>query len=283
MAPKSEVTSSSKTKMGTLVAALASFMEVEEFESTELGEDDDEQLLVAAGISWINTLPGLLVDPEDIHARAQQCRSLDLPGSCMSSKDLGILLNTVENLYSTTAEAGSRIFINLILLRVAAMLEVDNKQFIAFPEFTLPTVNLTPKASSATRVGGQVDYLVAVTPTDLVEQVLCAPTILQKPCSFVDVSLAIIVAETSMDPSLLNHIPQAVLKVAALAKIHKKRRMRGALTTGKEWVFFIFEANLSGEGGIYSHPWYPASIDKEDMTDAITGVLKEWIEASVAE
>ncbi|KAI0261433.1 hypothetical protein BC834DRAFT_972707 [Gloeopeniophorella convolvens] len=244
----------------------------------------DMQLLIDAGISWSPNfaLCDLLVDQEDVYAQAQRCRSLNPPGSSMSSKDLGELLKATEDLYSTTAEAGSRIFVNLILLRVASMLGADSKRLVVFPKFTVPAVDLTPGASSATRAGGQVDYLAAVAPAGLARRVLTSPQILHEPCPLADAGLVTIVTKTSVDPDLPSHVPQAVLKVAALARIHNKRRMRGALTTGKKWVFFIFEAGLNGEGGTYCHS-YPASIDGEDMRDAVTGVLKEWIEASMAE
>ncbi|KAI0260123.1 hypothetical protein BC834DRAFT_973724 [Gloeopeniophorella convolvens] len=244
----------------------------------------DEQLLSDAGIFWSQnlTLCDVFVDQEGIRARAQQSRGLNPPGSPMSSQDLSGLLAAMEGLYSTTAEAGSRIFVNLILLRVAAMFGVGDKRLVVFPEFAVPAVDLTPRASSATRAGGQVDYLAAVAPTSLASGVLASPRILREPCPFADAGLVIVVAKTSMDPDLLNHVPQAILKAAALAKIHNKGRMRGALTTGKQWVFFIFEASPSGEGGAYRHS-RPVSIDREDMRDAVTGVLKEWVEASVAE
>ncbi|KZV66390.1 hypothetical protein PENSPDRAFT_755731 [Peniophora sp. CONT] len=152
-------------------------------------------------------------------------------------------------------------------------------QLIVLPDFVIPLTGLPGTHDDPDldiTVSGVCDYLVALVPPDIGPGLRDRPQLLQN--AVPDVTcFAIFQTKSGSGTELDVILPKAVLAVAAFVKRQKKSSMRGAVTSGKEWMFFVYNSAKDGRGGSYrTSPIL--SLDSMEERDIVVGLLKVWIE-----
>ncbi|KAF8723412.1 hypothetical protein AX14_009327 [Amanita brunnescens Koide BX004] len=88
------------------------------------------------------------------------------------------------------------------------------------------------------------------------------------------------------DQRLESHIPQALAELYACAKHQEKRIIRGALTNGHEWIFFILKLDEGGNGGKYSQSTVIKLMQRGESevshegSSLIAAIIADWIQHS---
>ncbi|VDC04694.1 unnamed protein product [Peniophora sp. CBMAI 1063] len=152
-------------------------------------------------------------------------------------------------------------------------------QLIVLPDFVIPLTNLPATIDdqdSDITVSGVCDYLIALVPPDIGPGLRDRPQLLRNEVPGVT-CFAVFQTKSSSGTELDVLLPKAVLAVAAFVKRQKKPSMRGAVTSGKEWMFFVYNTAHDGRGGSYrTSPIL--SLDSVEERDVVVGLLKSWIE-----
>jgi len=98
-------------------------------------------------------------------------------------------------------------------------------------------------------------------------------------------SSGLVVTEAkSFSTILRDHIPQAVAGMYGCAKALKKDVIRGALTSGDKWMFFVLVINDNGDGAKY---WQSVELSflsrlgtratiEAPWPDIVAGILAHW-------
>jgi len=73
-------------------------------------------------------------------------------------------------------------------------------------------------------------------------------------------------------------IPQAVMAAASHCKQHSIRVLRGCITSGEQWIFFVYRMTDDGGGGfVSSSPQYSVGTQFEGLP-LILGLLHDWVD-----
>ncbi|KAF8188014.1 hypothetical protein BJ912DRAFT_1059572 [Pholiota molesta] len=175
-------------------------------------------------------------------------------------KQLAFLSNTCSNMN----EASARLFIDTFFFRVAAMLPSDQRVVVMLEKQVHPA---RPRESKMDSVSGVIDYTALVTNADLAS-----------------IYLAFFTAEAKASHShgilLLDHIPQALVELVACAKHLEHAHIRGALTTGDQWIFLAVDLDILPEEAL--DVTVPATSDRHDPA-VIAGILSSWVPNSFSE
>lgn len=194
-----------------------------------------------------------------------------------SSSDFHQHLKMLDNHVPYNASGASR-WIEAFLFRVSAMVNPDRRMVLHVGN---PIPSKDVDSSTPTTFSGFIGYIVAIASHATAQHFLTEPTLenisLTMPNAF-------FVAQAKLESvSLINHIPQAICEMYVCLKSLKKKFLRGALTSGHDWIFLIIELNADGDGATYQHS-YPFEPHKREIgemwPDLVTGILYYWVEHS---
>ncbi|KAF8175104.1 hypothetical protein BJ912DRAFT_1024534 [Pholiota molesta] len=150
-------------------------------------------------------------------------------------------------------EAGCRILINAIMLHAVTNLDTSTVG-----------VAITPKFRA-------VDYLMALGTPSVRDNIVLSPQ-LAFTNSKIHQSLTCSIYEAKPEKTL-TALPQAVMEA-----VIQFTTFRGCVTTGEEWLFFVYNKNKDGPGGVASY--LPPIRLEHDLNglSLVLGLLYDWIE-----
>ncbi|KAN0135684.1 hypothetical protein V8E53_006575 [Lactarius tabidus] len=168
-------------------------------------------------------------------------------------------------------------WVDAFIFRLSAMVDPD-KRMVFHMGHPIPTL---VDASTPTTFSGIIGYTVAIASHVTAQHFLTDPTLenisLTMPNAF-------FIAEADLESvSLVDHIPQAISEMYACLKSLKKKFLRGALSSGHDWIFLIIELNPNGDGATYQHspPFEQCNREIGEMRpDLVAGILRYWVEHS---
>lgn len=159
------------------------------------------------------------------------------------------LLDFVDRAWSDRTEMASRTAIDLIIFgAVGALEEKGEKSYHISPEHPISEAKFS-KADDPTQqltVGGRVDYLIAS--AESVELAGLRTELEKKPEATVRkysgiLRVTLIEAKSTENmKNIFSHIPQAAIEAAAHCTTHQKTSVRGCLASGRQWVFYVYNA-----------------------------------------
>jgi len=140
------------------------------------------------------------------------------------------------------------------------------------------------KPLGSTELHGSIDYMATVMPQTKADNFRSDPTV--NHLRAVMSSCLVVTEAKSFSTSLRDHVPQAVAKMYACAKVFKKDVIRGALTAGNKWMFLVLVINDNGDG---AKCWQSRGINILDESgpesgakavapwpDVVAGILAHW-------
>lgn len=71
--------------------------------------------------------------------------------------------------------------------------------------------------------------------------------------------------------------PQAVVAAASYCKEHKLSVMRGCITSGEQWAFFIYKTGASDQGEVALAREIALGSKLEELP-LLLGLLRDWVE-----
>ncbi|KAM6502982.1 hypothetical protein JOM56_002959 [Amanita muscaria] len=195
-----------------------------------------------------------------------------------SSEGLYRHLCLLQGLVPKVNEAAGRIWINPFFFRAAAMSPPGKDMVLSVEQDIL----------AAVRPKGCIDYAVVMAPPSDTAQFLRHPTL--QNLKQHKHTLFVSQAKSRDILSLDQHIPQAICEMYACAKQLGRTTIRGALTDGQNWIFFILKMNSDGNGAIYAEskqfPIISFTFENmkgevsRDICSAISGIIAYWTEHS---
>ncbi|KAG8946979.1 hypothetical protein FRC04_011275 [Tulasnella sp. 424] len=176
-----------------------------------------------------------------------------------SETDLGqaavTLLDFVDRAWSDRTEMASRTAIDLIIFGAVGALEGrGERSYHISPEHPISEAKFS-KANDPTQqltVGGRVDYLIA---------------------SAASVELAGPKSTENMK-NIFSHIPQAAIEAAAYCKTHQKNSVRRCLASGRQWVFYVYNATT---GEFLQTECMTVALRDVASVDEIMRYLQYWV------
>ncbi|EDR03618.1 uncharacterized protein LACBIDRAFT_331314 [Laccaria bicolor S238N-H82] len=254
-------------------------------------EDEDRQEVVDAVQKVVRKLKGVRHNPSSdadilsltnaniklhslklISAKEEEVRKLGGKlGVALSLEETRRIIAQIRKYVSFETEAGCRFLINAILTHVVSNLRTSALGAAIVPEFRIPETSLEPGASS---YGGAVDYLMAFGEQWAID-LLVRSTKLAFTDNDIYKSLSCNIYEAKPD-NVLKALPQAVIAAVAQAQRFGFQTFRGCITTGEEWLFFVYNQNTSGSGGVVS--WLSQIRLESDLRGLtlVLGLLRDW-------
>ncbi|KAJ6567522.1 hypothetical protein B0H10DRAFT_2180230 [Mycena sp. CBHHK59/15] len=174
---------------------------------------------------------------------------------------------------SFETEAGCRILINVLLIHAASNLSTSSIGAAIAPEFRIPE---TPLESGGSAYGGAVDYLMVLGEPWARNLVLQSPKL-----AFTNKDIlrcmTCNIYEAKPD-NVLKALPQVVMAAVVQSQRFRFQTFRGCVTTGEEWLFFVYSKDVHGSGGTVS--WLPSIRLERDLSGLplVLGLLCDWIE-----
>ncbi|KAG8971814.1 hypothetical protein FRC05_010774 [Tulasnella sp. 425] len=192
-----------------------------------------------------------------------------------SETDLGqaavTLLDFVDRAWSDRTEMASRTAIDLIIFGAVGALEGrGERSYHISPEHPISEAKFS-KANDPTQqltVGGRVDYLIASAAS--VE--LAGPNF-RKYSGILRVTL-IEAKSTENMKNIFSHIPQAAIEAAAYCKTHQKNSVRRCLASGRQWVFYVYNATT---GEFLQTECMTVALRDVASVDEIMRYLQYWV------
>ncbi|TEB33909.1 hypothetical protein FA13DRAFT_1763439, partial [Coprinellus micaceus] len=232
------------------------------------------------------TRGGLLIPQGEDELRS----AIESTRNCGSDK---LHLAFLSNTYTNANETSSRMLIDTPFFRTAAMVPPDQRMVVML-ETPVPTVR--PKESKAETVSGVMDYTCLVADADLTLMHLRKPLHITSRIGkntaafFTSEAKACNTSSNGDSTPLEKHRPQALLELVARAKHFGKSHIRGALTTGYQWVFLAVDLHDDDEGATYWESdmiqWSPERVSgtleatvpvTSDDPATIAGILSSWV------
>ncbi|THH16065.1 hypothetical protein EW146_g4526 [Bondarzewia mesenterica] len=213
--------------------------------------------------------------------------------SCLSMQTTQFLIRLVRSHVSTVTEAGRRILINMVLLRVASVMSVGQIAVNIIPEFAIPETTSTQDSGnhsfsdvvdflvtklSSRYTGKSTFYLTWLSRSKFKspsEYLLGDPTTAVTNPQFIEGPLMSSIFEAKRD-NVRAALPQAVLTTASYCKQQGVPVMRGCITSGEQWVFFVYERMSDGRGLVRSSPEFALDSELEGLA-LIVGLLQDWV------
>lgn len=212
----------------------------------------------------------LFLVPETINA-AKEIGSADIEGQVITMDVLKELIMLTRKHVSVVTEAGCRVLINLILLRVASTMSDGQTDVNIIPEYPIATTVFQDNRS----FGGVVDFLVAKLPARYTSFLLGDPANALANPAGIKGPVTSNIFEAKRD-NVRAAIGQAVIAAASHCKQHRLPVMRGCITSGEQWLFFIYEATEIGGFVSASIDEYTIGPNFENLA-LILGLLQDWI------
>jgi len=182
---------------------------------------------------------------------------------------------------SLESEAGCRILIDALLMHLASTLETDTSGVAIAPEFRVNDMLLGITENS---FGGVVDYMLVYGNKAVRDRIIKS-----KAFAFSDSEIYKLLKCNVYEakPEDL-FIPTTALPQAAMAAIIKAQDLqlktfRGCVTSGKRWVFFVYNAENPEHGQGKTVYWLDAIPlgERHNPTvnlELILGILRDWVE-----
>ncbi|CAA7257414.1 unnamed protein product [Cyclocybe aegerita] len=170
-------------------------------------------------------------------------------------------------------EAGCRILINAVMLHAVTNLDTSATGVAIAPEFRIPYTALDSGGSS---YAGAVDYLMALGKPSVRDAIVLSPQL-----AFTDAKIHRLLTCSIYEAKpekVLPALPQVVMEAVIQSQRFEFTTFRGCVTTGEEWLFFIYNKNQDGPGG--SASYLPPIRLEHDLSGLplILGLLYDWIE-----
>ncbi|KAI0324671.1 hypothetical protein GY45DRAFT_1331294 [Cubamyces sp. BRFM 1775] len=246
----------------------------------------DNPLLQSMGITQAGHLASKGTDKEKIrHVREQ-----DAPHG-MSQSNLYGTLNLLLQHTIARSEALSRLWIDAFLCRVIAMTRGTTRLVMGMEAFAPPEIVV--EQPRRVQLGGLLDYVIFLVDEDVAGMVMTSLNLAEAITQAKRRQMhGLFVAEAkSQEQPLSAYIPQVVTEMFICAKRMGSRYIRGALTSGREWIFVLLELNADKKGGQYWRSDVPRKVKEYDESDelsvgatvnesdvdVIVAILKDWI------
>jgi len=194
------------------------------------------------------------------------------PGRELSIETLSELIGLVKRHLSLMTEAGCRILINVILLRVVSAMSTDEVDVNIIPEFPISKTTFPSNLS----FGGVVDLLLTKLPSRFTRYLLLDPTSALGNPEAIDGPMTSNFFEAKRD-NVRAAIPQAVMAVASHCTQHGIPVLRGCTTSGEQWIFFVYSVNDSGGGHVACSDEFSLGQQLE-VLPLILGLLTDWVD-----
>ncbi|KAF8152231.1 hypothetical protein B0H34DRAFT_110148 [Crassisporium funariophilum] len=172
-------------------------------------------------------------------------------------------------------EAGCRFLTNAIMLHVITNLETRDSSVAIAPESRIPHSGLESGGSS---YAGAVNYLMAIGEPEDRDAIVLSPQL-----AFTDARvhkmLTCSIYEAKPEKTL-PALPQAVMEAVIQSQQLTFTTFRGCVTTGEEWLFFIYNKNKDKDGPGGRASYLPPIRLEKDLSGLplILGLLYDWIE-----
>ncbi|KAH9080449.1 hypothetical protein EDB83DRAFT_2609692 [Lactarius deliciosus] len=193
-----------------------------------------------------------------------------------SSSTLWEHLGVLKQLVPPTNETAARAHIDAIFFRVSAMVPTG-KRLVLNLEHVIPPITVQQQPTPIV-LSGTIDYTAVIASQRTAEEYFYDPTLenLQAlPCGF------FIIEAKFRSAGLIAHLPQAIGEMFACLKTLGKTTLRGALTTGTDWLFLVLTLNPDGNGAKYRHSvpiQHDSKRDSSIWADLVASILLYWIE-----
>ncbi|KAF8635363.1 hypothetical protein AX17_003932, partial [Amanita inopinata Kibby_2008] len=149
------------------------------------------------------------------------------------------LIRLVRSHVSLVTGTGCRMLISIVLLRLSSTMQSAAVELNILPEFPVPKTIFDDIAPEGTRssFSGVLNYLLASVPP---------PLLIQYPSSTISElkhkSVTPVIIEEEQE-KLRDALPQAAVASASYCKQHQLPLVRGFITSGEEWLFFVYKAS----------------------------------------
>jgi hypothetical protein len=218
----------------------------------------------------------LLLSPDVMSNVRSLGVSTRAPGRELSMDTLNELIGLVQCHVSLVTEAGCRILINMILLRVVSAMSTDETDVNIIPEFPIAKTTFPSSLS----FGGVVDLLLTKLPSRFTRYLLLDPTSALGNPEAIDGPMTSNFFEAKRD-NVRAAIPQAVIAVASHCTQHGIPVLRGCTTSGDQWIFFVYSVNDSGGGRVACSDEFSLGQQLEGLP-LILGLLTDWVDHATA-
>ncbi|KIL64141.1 hypothetical protein M378DRAFT_637639 [Amanita muscaria Koide BX008] len=172
-------------------------------------------------------------------------------------------------------QAGCRTLINMVLLRVASVMSFADTSVNIIPEFPIPRTTFTTQDSGNLSFSGIVDFLVTRLPSRYSMYLLRDPTTALANPQSIKGPLTSIIFEAKRE-NVRAALPRAVTAAAAYCRHRSIPVVRGCVTGGEEWIFFLYETTGDGRGAVRSSPEFNLRPQLEGLA-LVVGILEDWI------
>ncbi|KAG1784537.1 uncharacterized protein HD556DRAFT_1427447 [Suillus plorans] len=209
--------------------------------------------------------------------KRQEVETLGLAESpgCLLIGTTRDLINLVRGHVSTVTEAGCRILINILLLRVVSVMCAGATTVNIIPEFSLPRTTFN-RDSGKCSFSGVVDFLVTKLPTRYTNFLLSDPTTALGNPGYIEGPMTSNIFEAKRDNARFA-LPQAAIAAASYCQLQGLFTVRGVVTSGEEWIFFVYERREDGTRLVRSSPEYSLGHNLEGLA-LILGLLRDSID-----
>jgi len=182
---------------------------------------------------------------------------------------------------SLESEAGCRILINALLIHVASNLETDISGVAIAPEFRVEDMVLGCTENS---FGGVVDYMLVFGDKVVRDRIIKSKTFaFSDPEIYKLLRCNIYEAKPEELFTPRTSLPQAAMAAIIKAQHLQLKTFRGCVTSGKRWVFFVYNAEGPEHGQRKTVYWLdeiPLG-ERHNTTinlELILGILHDWVE-----
>ncbi|KAG2355513.1 hypothetical protein BDR07DRAFT_1464530 [Suillus spraguei] len=214
--------------------------------------------------------PGPLFLIEDKKQEIEDLGLAEIPG-CLLIDTTRFLLRLVREHVATVTEAGCRILINILLLRVVSVCPGVN----IIPEFPIPRTTFNPE-SGKYLFSGVVDFLLTKVPTEFTEFVLSDPIMALGRPGNIGEPIMTTIFEAKRD-NLWAGVSQATVAAASYCKLQGLSVIRGVVTSGEQWMFFVYKRLADGTGRVLKSPQYTLGSNLEHL-GFVLGLLRDSID-----
>ncbi|KAF8804939.1 hypothetical protein BYT27DRAFT_7258695 [Phlegmacium glaucopus] len=184
-------------------------------------------------------------------------------------KSLGVNMRMAELSMETLTEAGCRILINMILLRVVSAMSTDETDMNIIPEFPIAKTTFPSNLSSR----GVVDLLLTKLPSRFAREIMIFSCDL---AGFLTFSQAISFSTRPKRDNVRAAIPQAVMAAASHCMQHGIPVLRGCTTSGEQ-----YSVNDGGGGRVACSDEFSLGQQLEGPP-LILGLLTDWVDNATA-
>ncbi|KAG1848115.1 hypothetical protein F4604DRAFT_1935540 [Suillus subluteus] len=195
--------------------------------------------------------------------------------ACLLIDTTRFLIRLVRGHVATVTEAGCRILINILLLRVVSVCPGVN----IIPEFPIPKTTFNPESGKCS-FSGVVDFLVTKIPTQYTAFLLSNPSVALGRPGNIKESIMSNIFEAKRD-NVWAGLSQATVAAASYCQLQGSALCRfyvpGVITSGEQWMFFVYERHTDDTGRVLCSPEYTLGPNLEHLA-FVLGLLRDSID-----